>query len=491
MKKLQLFSLASLLMLTLSAQANASVANDTIVGSLEGELNVTQGNLSWGLPLDVPAGVNGIQPDVGIGFQQGKGNGLLGLGFQISGIPAITRCSSTSEYDAINKGVDFNTGDKYCLGGQRLIAINGQYGAHNTEYRTATESFSKIISKGQINNGPKYWEVYAQDGTIYEYGKNANSRLTNHSYSATLHWNITTQKDRFNNKINYYYQTDESSVQRIPSKISWNNHSVHFRYKDRPDVFSAWQYGDQKHLNKRVSQIDIQTNNETSRSYHFNYQSTSQSNFSRLDSIKLCVDNKCTPPTQFTWRQNDHKDGLTSRIESVENVDALEVAGYAHSQIADINQDGFEDICILKQGLQCGLNDGTGKMLPLEHWTDNLNNKHWHHPKYAGSLTLVDLNNDAFPDYCIQDDKGISCGINNNGNGFLQQDRWSSEFTYKTFTQLNDINGDGFTDICLFEDASVSCALNQQGKTFTNSTRLVNGGWPIHYKEEKSEKTIL
>lgn len=49
------------------------------------------------------------------------------------------RCPTDLYYDANTSGndpFDYDNNDKICLNGQRLIAINGTYGANGTEYRT-------------------------------------------------------------------------------------------------------------------------------------------------------------------------------------------------------------------------------------------------------------------------------------------------------------------------------------------------------------------
>jgi hypothetical protein len=40
-------------------------------------------------------------------------------------------------------GVNYDDNDRYCLDGQRLIAISGQNGKSGSEYRTEIETFSE------------------------------------------------------------------------------------------------------------------------------------------------------------------------------------------------------------------------------------------------------------------------------------------------------------------------------------------------------------
>jgi hypothetical protein len=54
--------------------------------------------------------------------------------------------------------------DRYCLNGQRLIAISGVDGQSGSKYRTEINSFSKIKYNGN------YWTVKTKSGQTFEYG---------------------------------------------------------------------------------------------------------------------------------------------------------------------------------------------------------------------------------------------------------------------------------------------------------------------------------
>jgi hypothetical protein len=52
--------------------------------------------------------------------------------------------------DGVRGSINYDANDRFCLDGQRLVAISGTYGADGTEYRTEIESFSKVISRGGV-----------------------------------------------------------------------------------------------------------------------------------------------------------------------------------------------------------------------------------------------------------------------------------------------------------------------------------------------------
>ena len=87
------------------------------------------------------------------------------MGFNLSATSAIGRCGENLFNDDEVKGITFGATDKFMLDGQRLVVTNnGVYGADGTEYSTENEGFSKIISYGNIGNGPEKFIVYTRDG---------------------------------------------------------------------------------------------------------------------------------------------------------------------------------------------------------------------------------------------------------------------------------------------------------------------------------------
>jgi hypothetical protein len=68
------------------------------------------------------------KPELSIYYNSNSGNGLLGMGFKLGGSSAIYRCDKTIATDGMKGGVGYDDNDRYCLDGQRLIAIRGQEG---------------------------------------------------------------------------------------------------------------------------------------------------------------------------------------------------------------------------------------------------------------------------------------------------------------------------------------------------------------------------
>ncbi len=95
-----------------------------LVVNLAGTLDVNDlGAASYNLPIDLPPGMNGLQPSVSIDYSSMSGNGPMGIGWNLSASSAVNRCGSTLARDGLHDGVDFDNTDKFCLDGQRLLSI--------------------------------------------------------------------------------------------------------------------------------------------------------------------------------------------------------------------------------------------------------------------------------------------------------------------------------------------------------------------------------
>ncbi|MEZ4297511.1 MAG: SpvB/TcaC N-terminal domain-containing protein [Polyangiaceae bacterium] len=115
------------------------------VGSLQGTFSVTPtGEASFLLPISVPSGRAGIEPRMALQYDSAAGDGVLGQGFSITGLSAITRCPKNLPQDSEIQSVEYAEGDKLCLDGKPLVAVlSGDAGKR--EYRTLPDTFVKVV----------------------------------------------------------------------------------------------------------------------------------------------------------------------------------------------------------------------------------------------------------------------------------------------------------------------------------------------------------
>ncbi|MEO8753259.1 MAG: Ig-like domain-containing protein, partial [Casimicrobiaceae bacterium] len=163
------------------------------IGSIAGTFSVSEGGgASYTLPIHVPPGTAGMQPNLALSYNSQGGNGLLGVGWSLSGLSSITRCPKTEAQDGMRLGINYNNtnfDDAYCLDGQRLIQVGGPVplqdtnynasgiAAYKYEYRTEIDSFARIEAfreqvqdEGSLVIGPYRFRVWTKSGQIADYG---------------------------------------------------------------------------------------------------------------------------------------------------------------------------------------------------------------------------------------------------------------------------------------------------------------------------------
>ncbi|GEM_PF-6174831 len=174
------------------------------------------GTPSCNIPLDLPKGINGVQPDLSLNYTGSFTAGIVGTGWSIGGLSVISRVNRNIYNDGQANPIDGTLSDRYALDGNRLLATSGEYGLPNSQYRTEVEIFSKIVAYGSAGQGPLYFIVYTQSGLIYEYGNSVDSRVYRDGYSV-LFWKVNKISDRYGNYITFKYVTtdDEHPVETI------------------------------------------------------------------------------------------------------------------------------------------------------------------------------------------------------------------------------------------------------------------------------------
>jgi hypothetical protein len=134
-----------------AAQPSSPPPDKTLPNISLGNFKVSNtGAANYTIPIIVPPGTNGMQPNLSLVYSSQTQNGILGVGWSLNGISVIQRCARTKAQDNVRGGINLDTNDRFCLNGARLMVINGTYGADGAEYRTELDTFVKIFSRGQV-----------------------------------------------------------------------------------------------------------------------------------------------------------------------------------------------------------------------------------------------------------------------------------------------------------------------------------------------------
>ena len=125
----------------------------TAVGATPGSFKVNEtGAATYTIPITVPPGTAGMAPTLSLNYNSQSGNGPLGVGWSLGGLSAITRCPASIVQDGFKGGINYDGNDRFCLDGQRLVLVAGSYGADGAEYRTETESYTRVVSYGSAGS---------------------------------------------------------------------------------------------------------------------------------------------------------------------------------------------------------------------------------------------------------------------------------------------------------------------------------------------------
>ncbi|MFK8054464.1 MAG: SpvB/TcaC N-terminal domain-containing protein, partial [Woeseiaceae bacterium] len=453
-----------------------------LIGAVNGQPGTSGGNASYSIPIAVPPGRNGMEPSLSLNYNSGSGNGLLGVGWSLGGMAAITRCSANWAQDGFSDGVEFDGQDRYCLNGQRLILKSGSYGAAGSVYSTEIDSFVKVTAYGQQGSGPSYWVVHDKNGMRHWYGSSTSSRVEAQGKPDALKWALFYSIDRFSNHVIYSYGENNATGEHYPTKVTYTRHktqnagsdrTVHFVYEQRADAMTAYTHGSKQFTTKRLKRVYTQVGTQKAREYRMRYGTSAASGRTLMLGVTECayqpsMPEQCLPETTFDWDDGATNFQLQTTLPGGNGGPAL----YDHKRFAqaDLNGDGHNDL-IRMGGTTYGATNGQvevywGSSAGFQRNVYSMTADGW---GPANNSPTIDYNNDGKTDLTVVRHNGsqltvhaISYEVNGNtlvpivfdtgvpvdGNNPVYgiEKPSGGAFSTMTYTVL-DVNGDGLHDI--------------------------------------------
>jgi len=227
-----------------------SVDKSLDVGSSNYATNVSEnGQFTFQMPLFVPQGTNGMQPQLALSYMSQSFSGLLGTGFSLSGLSQISRTGKKKYLDD-NMSAPSIYEDIFSIDGMRMLEYNNQ-----GYYTTEAESFSKI-SIQKLNGIVSSFIVESKNGNITEYGTSVNSVLKSEisgTENIGISWMISKITDPLGNYIKFYYKIAGKNEILIDRIVYTGNDAagltpygeIRFTYSTRQDRNTTFVSGTQ------------------------------------------------------------------------------------------------------------------------------------------------------------------------------------------------------------------------------------------------------
>lgn len=483
--------------LPLSSRAMAAAATPRVGASAGGFAVDPGGASSYVVPISIPPGTAGKAPSISLTYHKLTG-------FSVTGLSVIHRCGSTIALDGLKGGVNYDSGDRFCLDGQRLLAVSGGNGGDGTEYRTERETFNRIFSYGTQSGGPQTFKVIGRDGNVADYGTTDDSRIEAAGKSVVRLWALAKTQDTTGSYYTVTYGEDNADGDYRPIRIDYTGNSglapynsVRFTYGPRPDIAALYEGGSVQRITQRLTKLEIFADETVVRTYDLSYDNNGGASASRLTGFQECgSDGVCLLPTLFGYQAGTAGFPSDGELGSYASGMSWPAGG---NLWGDVNGDGRADFVYLQSGTSTWrvmLSTGTS-LAPDTAWGSSTQPIKWDTGDYP---RLTDVNGDGKSDLVYyQAGTGATWRVLlSTGTSFAVDALWGTTTegisSYGGSHQffLVDVNGDAKTDIVYLQDGTATwrAALSATGTNTLGPDTAIGqqssgtvsaGGYHAHY----------
>jgi hypothetical protein len=454
------------------------------------DLHTGTGNFS--VPIAIPPGRNGFQPQLNLAYSTGQGNGPFGLGWSLS-VPGVTRKTSHGipRYNEHAAGDDPGRDVFLLSGSEDLVKVSGDYPGR-VRYHPRTEGLFARIEHVRNETG-NYWEVRTKDGLMSRYGAKRPAGAaaiirdpTSENPDRIFCWKLTETLDPFGNVIVYEYlrdtgeeqghRWDQPLLQRIkyadygdPANPSFLIQAEFF-YEPRPDAFSEYRSGFEIRTTLRCRKILVSTHMADGvvhqvREYRLIYEQDPHNGVSLLSGVELfgfgdagvITDKPELPPLTYAYsrfapdkRKFKSVTGQALPLQSVSgpNVDFV-----------DLHGNGLLDVVEMNGVVRYWRNLGDGRF----DWPRMMENAPPHRLGDPG-VQFIDANGDGRADLLATTAPfGGYYPMNNSATWDRKSFQSYAQLPTVSFAdpevKLLDLDGDGVTDV-LRSGARFECFFN-------------------------------
>jgi RHS repeat-associated protein len=438
------------------------------VGRTQGSFDVSPtGAATYQIPLWMSPGAGGMQPSLTLSYDSQRGTGIVGPGWALTGLSAITRCNRSIAQDSLPAAVDFTGWDKYCLDGKRLRGVSGTYGWANSTYETEIADFS-LVHLPQVNGtDPVYFTARTKSGLTYEYGNTSDSRITVGTTPTAYMWLVNKVTDRAGNsyKVTYGPGAAGTSGTAVPLSIEYSPstsggtsyiNTITFVYDAKEAKYpSTTDKGTRSYVagnavvnTNLLLEVKLSSGSSLVRRYVLGYEQAPVSLRPRLERVTECASadmSDCLAPTTIGYQNGSN--GVTTTAITV-------ASGSVGGTPLDMDGDGRGDV-LYTEGTTLKVARGTpsGGFLPPVTVG----------PAQNGIAGVGDLTTKGFDDIIVRSGTTWT-RYTWNGSSFTSTPTNITLPTNLNKSGLTDVNGDGRLDAI-----AVVKSYNSSTRVYTNT----------------------
>jgi hypothetical protein len=186
------------------------------------ETDLNTGTGSYSVSLNLPAGPNGIRPELSLRYHSAAGNGPFGIGWTLG---TLSVCRKIDGRIPTYGSED----DEFVLTGvEDLVALGGR------QYRPLVDTLHWRIRRQDDG-----WELTDTRGTRHLAGATAQARVEtiDNGQLKQACWLLESVQDSTGNSSSFTYRAE--GAQRYLERIDWGTYSLRFAYEDRPDPLTS------------------------------------------------------------------------------------------------------------------------------------------------------------------------------------------------------------------------------------------------------------
>ena len=303
------------------------VIPQTPVHRLRGAPNVdASGSASYEIPLEVPPGRRGMAPELSLRYSSGAGEGHFGQGFDLVGAGSrVHRCQKTIDTDGAVSAVQFDSRDRLCVDGMRLVgAVEDEaYWLNGARYHEETSAWRRI-QRHETPEAPEgQFVATSRDGRRHVYGggsatvralrgdRDENGTLVAPE-TVVVEWRLSRVEDPYGNYIDFQYAHDDhpdGSYEHYLTSIRYTGapndaplREVRLVYSDSGIRDTAFSAGVARRLSRVVERIEMWVRESRVRSYIFDYKSDDWTRRQTMVGARECDQfDLCREKTVFEW----------------------------------------------------------------------------------------------------------------------------------------------------------------------------------------------